>query len=80
MPVAGSRQGLGFVLQQQFTQGEWTLVQAGSYSLSSTEFIIELKLLAIMWAILKCKMFLAGLEHFKVITGHNPLILNLATD
>ena len=72
-----SRQGLGFVLQQQSTQGEWTLVQAGSRFLSNAESryaIIELELLAVTWAILKCKMFLEGLQHFRVITDHNPLI------
>ena len=31
-------------------------------------------MLAVCWAILKCHMFLAGLQHFQVITDHNPLI------
>ena len=26
------------------------------------------------WAISKCKLFLTGLQHFTVITDHNPLI------
>ena len=33
-----------------------------------------MELLAVSWAIYKCKLFLAGLPHFKVITDHHPLI------
>ena len=71
-----SRQGLGFVLQQQ-TGENWALIQAGSRFLSDTESryaIIELELLAVAWAITKCHLFLAGLPHFKVITDHHPLV------
>ena len=71
-----SRQGLGFILQQK-TSEEWTLVQAGSWFLSDAESryaTIELELLAISWAIAKCKVFLAGLQHFYIITDHNPLV------
>ncbi|XP_059096765.1 uncharacterized protein K02A2.6-like [Tigriopus californicus] len=35
--------------------------------------IVELEALAIYWAIRKCRMFLAGLNHFTVITDHKPL-------
>ena len=72
-----SRHGLGFILQQQTPDGKWTLTQAGSRFLSDAECryaIIELEMLAVCWAILKCHMFLAGLQHFQVITDHNPLI------
>ena len=72
-----SRQGLGFVLQQKTGNDTWTLIQAGSHFLTDTESryaIIELELLALSWAILKCNMFLAGLPHFQVITDRNPLI------
>ena len=31
-------------------------------------------MLAVCWAISKCKLFLTGLQHFTVITDHNPLI------
>ena len=71
-----SRQGLGFILQQK-TSDEWTLVQAGSRFLSDVETryaTIELELLAISWAVLKCNMFLEGLQHFDIVTDHNPLI------
>ena len=72
-----SRQGVGFVLQQQTPAGRWTLIQAGSRFLSSAESryaIVELELLAVTWAVSKCKIFLMGLQHFQVVTDHNPLI------
>ena len=31
-------------------------------------------MLAVVWAASKCKMFLTGMQHFQVITDHNPLI------
>ena len=71
-----SRHGLGFILQQN-TAGTWNLIQAGSRFLSDTEAryaVIELEMLAVCWAISKCKLFLSGLQHFTVITDHNPLI------
>ena len=72
-----SRHGLGFVLQQ-LHQDKWALVHAGSRFLSDTESryaIIELEMLAVSWAIIKCRIFLAGLPHFTVRTDHHkPLI------
>ena len=71
-----SHQGLGFVLQQKSGES-WVLIQAGSRFLSDTESryaVIELELLAVSWAILKCRIFLAGLPHFSVVTDHYPLI------
>lgn len=71
-----SRHGLGFVLQQN-TAGTWNLIQAGSRFLTDTESryaIIELEMLAVCWAVSKCKLFLTGLQHFTIITDHNPLI------
>ena len=71
-----SHQGLGYVLQQ--LHGDtWSLVQAGSQFLSDAESCyatIELELLAVTWAITKCRVFLAGVQHFLVVTDHNPLI------
>ena len=72
-----SRQGIWFVLQQLSDRGQWTLVQAGSRFLSSAESryaVIELELLAVAWSVIKCKMFLSGLQHFQVFTDHNPLV------
>ena len=71
-----SRQGLGFILQQK-TDDNWALIQAGSKFLSDSESryaIIELELLAVSWATIKCKLFLAGLPHFMIVTDHHPLI------
>ena len=71
-----SRNGLGFVLQQRH-QDKWALVQAGSRFLSDAESryaIIELEMLAVSWAVIKCRVFLAGLPHFTVLTDHHPLI------
>ena len=71
-----SRQGLGFVLQQK-TGDTWSLIQAGSRFLSDAESryaIIELELLAVSWAIIKCNLFLAGLPHFTLLTDNHPLI------
>ena len=76
MCTDASRQGLGFVLQQKHHEA-WRLIQAGSQFLSDTESryaVIELELLAVTWAISKCNIFLAGLQHFLVITDHHPLI------
>ena len=36
--------------------------------------VIELEMLAVCWAVSKCKRFLSGLQYFTVITDHNPLI------
>ena len=73
-----SRQGFGFILQQQQSNGTtWNLIQAGSYFLTDIELryaTIELEMLAVCWAVIKCNLFLAGLQHFSVITDHNPLI------
>ena len=72
-----SRHGLGFILQQRTSEGIWTLIQAGSRFLTDTESryaVIELEMLAVCWAVCKCKLFLAGLQHFTVVTDHNPLI------
>ena len=52
-----SRHGLGFILQQQSTDGTWKLIQAGSHFFSNTECryaVIELEMLAVCWAIIKC--------------------------
>ena len=64
-------------MQQQTAEGQWQLVQAGSRCLTDTESrytVVELELLAVTWAIWKCRVFLMGMQHFDVITDHNPLI------
>ena len=68
--------GLGFVLMQH-REDKTTVIQCGSRSLSSAEknySTLELELTAIVWAIHKCNFFLKGIEKFKVVTDHRPLI------
>ena len=36
-------------------------------------------MLAVCWAVTKCRVFLAGLQHFLITTDHNPLIPILNT-
>ena len=75
-----SRQGPCFILQQQHADA-WLIVQAGSRFLSNAESryaVVELELLAVLWAINKCHIFLAGM-HFTVVTNHHPLIPILNT-
>ena len=76
-----SRQGLGFILQQNDDE-KWILIQAYSCLLSEAETrytVIELEILAVSWAVMKCRLFLAGLQHFDIIIDHNPLISILNT-
>ena len=76
-----STHGIGLVLQQQTPAGAWVLVQAGSRFLTTGESryaIIELEMLAVVWAASKCKIFLTGLQKFQIITDHNPLISRAA--
>ena len=71
-----SRQGLGFILQQK-VEDRRVLIQAGSRFLTDPESryaVIELELLAVVWAMSKCNIFLAGSPHFTVMTDHHPLI------
>ena len=52
-------------------------MQAGSRFLSPAESryaVIELELLAVTWGVIKCKMFLSALQHFQLVTDHNPLV------
>jgi len=72
---ASRTKGLGFVLLQ-LLDGNWRLIQCGSRFLSDTETryaMIELEMLAIAWAMKKCRVYLAGIE-FEVVTDHQPLI------
>lgn len=69
--------GIGYALLQDHGQGRTCLVQCGSRFLTDTETryaTIELELLAAVWAMSKCRHYLAGLHHFTLITDHRPLI------
>ena len=74
---ASRLRGLGFVLKQKKADGKWHLIQAGSRFLTDTETryaMIELEMLAVAWAVKKCRIFLEGLSQFDIITDHRPLI------
>ena len=74
---ASRLKGLGYVLLQEDLEGRQRLLEAGSRFISETESryaMVELELLAVTWALKKCKVFLSGQEHFRVITDHRPLI------
>ena len=67
--------GLGFILKQH-VDGQWKVVQAGSRFLSPAESryaMIELELLAIVWAAKKTTSFITGVQ-FELMTDHKPLI------
>ena len=52
------------------------LITAGSRYLGTVEVnytVIELELLAMQWAVSKCRLYLAGTK-FKIITDHKPLL------
>ena len=50
------------------TYSSWISVTKSRYT------TIELEVLAVAWAIQKCKLFLSGLQHFCLLTDHNPLV------
>ena len=77
--------GLGFVLKQQNPGMSWRLVQAGSRFLSDAETryaMIELELLAILWTVEKCRIFLEGLPRFEMSNYHSlvPILNNHSLD
>ena len=69
--------GLGYALLQDHGGGQLKLIQCGSRFLTDTETryaTIELELLAVVWAMMKCKFYLIGLQHFSLVTDHRPLV------
>ena len=80
---ASRLKGLGYVLLQKHDE-TWKLTQAGSRFITDTESryaMVELELLAVVWAISKCRIYLQGLPKFELIVDHKPLecILNRQT-
>ena len=76
MTDASRLNGIGFVLLQKSQQQKHQVIQCGSRSLTETEkryATIELELLAVVWSIHKCRIYLAS-RHFILITDHKPLI------
>ena len=82
MPVilqtdASRLNGIGCALLQDHGNGRLRLVQCGSRFLTDAETryaTIELELLAVVWAMSKCRLYLSGLQNFTLITDHRPLI------
>lgn len=73
---ASRTRGLGYVLLQR-QESSWRLIQCGSRFLGDAETkyaMVELECLAILWAVKKCRIFLAGLPKFTVVTDHRPLV------
>ena len=72
---ASRKKGFGFALLQK-QDSEWKLVAAGSRYLKDVETryaMVELEALAIHYGIKQCHLYLSGLQHFDVITDHQPL-------
>ena len=70
-----STKGLGFALFQKHPAG-WRLVQCGSRFITDTESryaMIELECLTVVWAIVKCHVYLAG-SRFELLVDHQPLV------
>ena len=69
--------GLGFVLIQRTPDGKSHLIQCGSRFLSETEkryAMVELEMQGIVWAVKKCRTYLLGMKHFKLMVDHKPLV------
>ena len=74
---ASRLKGIGFLLQQKQTDGTWKVIQAGSRFLTDVESryaTIELELLAVAWAVCKCRFSLVGLPHLDLVVDHRPLV------
>ena len=73
---ASCKNGLGFALTQRDNEGKISLIQCGSHSLHPAETryaVTELECLAIHYAITKCRHYLLGAKHFRVLTDNRPL-------
>ena len=73
---ASRLKGLGFALMQRGKDGRNRLLHCDSKSLTQCQLrysTIELKCLAIQWAVTKCDYYLRGLPTFDVLTDHRPL-------
>ena len=69
--------GLGFMLWQRSSDGSPRIIHCGSVSLTDAQrnyAVVELELLAVQWAIQKCRYYLKGMKNFTVITDHRPLL------
>ena len=74
---ASRTRGLGFALLQKCADGQQALIHCGSRFVTDTESryaMIELELLAVVWAMQKCKLYLLGISKFNLIVDHRPLV------
>ena len=72
--------GLGYILQQRHGD-EWKLVQAGSRYINETEAgysMVELELLAVVWAMKKLRLHLLGID-FELMSTINLSAASLTT-
>ena len=72
---ASRTNGLGYALMQRHGN-DWRLVQCGSRFITDTESryaMVELECLGAVWAMQKCRIYLAGLQ-FTLVTDHQPLV------
>ena len=72
---ASKTKGLGFILRQKH-DNHWKMISCGSRYISDTErrySMVELEMLAVVWALGKCRVYLMGMKHFRVIVDHKPL-------
>ena len=73
---ASNLNGIGFALIQRDDNDRMRVIQCGSRSLSAAErnyAVVELELLAVVWAIRKCRVYLAN-RGFRVVSDHRPLV------
>ena len=73
---ASKNNGLGFALLQKH-DNNWSIIQCGSRFLTDTESryaVVELELLAVVWALQKCRNYLLGLRKFELQVDHRPLL------
>ncbi len=74
---AAQSKGLGFALwQEQENEDVWKLLQCGSRFVTPAEsryLATEVELLAVVWAVRKCHMFLRD-ARYELIVDHKPLI------
>lgn len=74
---AARAKGLGYALRQlDEATRKWVLIDAGSRFILETEgryAMVKLELLAVTWAVQKCRNYLLRLRHFDLWVDHQPL-------
>ena len=73
---AAQSKGPGMILWQQQSSGEWRILQCGSRPVTPAESrysATEVELLAVVWAVHKAHLYLAGAD-FELVVDHRPLI------